>query len=1137
MYQDGASSFVLRTRIFREAFQRNGTAAIHPRTMLERAFHTYAQRPLLGEPAASGSVQWWSFRDCGIVVRQIAQEMQRGIAQARPNAAAVICARNSMGWLLCDWACALAGIPSIVIDASTPMAHALSMADEAAQLHNRCVAAICAEPDQLIEWRAARPGLAEVSVIDARNKLIARGTSCDDVNVASAETAETTDSINVAHASDDLMTCLFSFGSSGAPKPLWFDSQRWAEWGERNPPASKRARIALARRSVRVSCAALFAPLSHGLARRTAWGELLHGGRLGLCNPRGDSGLELLEQIHRIEPTSLSAAPRFYSLYERRFEAERETAITAGMTKEEAYTRALTLVQSLGGRRLNLVAVGGAPVPPELLTFLRTCFGSGGAGGGHAVVSNGYGMTEVPGGIARDGVPLPGVEIKLLHHPSRSAPGDEWAGEAEEGVGEILVKTKRGSIVGTAGAAALDADGWFHTGDLGRWVEYETGERRLQVIERAGFAVKLANGEFFSPQLVEWAFQERCPSILNCVLFAHAGDAAPTAIVVPRRGDLEPADAMHEMRSAALEGRLRSWEIPGRVLIDPGPWDEANGCCSAHGKVRRLAIAQRNGLEAFMTTAGDTAACSRSTITPTESVGTIFEQIVAFLASATDADAAHSLPAAAASWEPGQDWWSMLGEDSVSAAELVSQLPSGSAVTVHDVFELSPWQLRRKAQTGCHKAVLRNGWGNEKDEACLLDAHRIASFWEQEVLPAPRVQHVPIPADGGRCQQTGPCLLLTGATGFLGPHLLHALLASGQWQTIVILVRPPLDRLWSHPVVRDAVDGDSREDKQQCQLRVFAANLSQASLGLSTSDHAELSAMKFDVVIHSGAAVDHARPYSALKPCNVDGSMALLDLVASAQRPPLFIFVSTMSVIPVAHAAIAGGWTGDDESLVPPACATALESGYAQSKLVVEHRLAAAAEKGDVRLVIARLGLMGSASRLPSGVRAEAVHVSELAKRRDWLSLMFCAIEATGASPAGLAAKQRSVAVLPVDIAAAELSKLASHSTVDALLPEVGEAVSPCTIRHLDAACFGIPPRPLSCLLDEIDARRRPSAPPLNREMPYSAWRRLVSAAGPPAVLALAMLPPEGQGGALRLPSGARRRLRERLQLSSDDAK
>ena len=291
-----------------------------------------------------------------------------------------------------------------------------------------------------------------------------------------------------------LVTCLFSFGSAGASKPLWFDAERWAEWGERNPPSSRRARTALARRSVRVSCAALIGPLSHGMARRTAWSELQHGGRIGLCSPRGtgggsqapddklnggsDGSLDILDQIALIAPTQLSAAPRFYVLYQRRYEMELLAAKLAATPLPHTALAAisdtaLAAVRHLGGPRLRFVAVGGAVVPPALLNFLRECFGTGGSGGGRAIVSNGYAMAEVPGGIARDGVPVPGVQLKLL--PRK---------DAGEGEGEILVKTSRGVIVGSEGGASLDADGWFHTGDLGRWVEQEGG-RRLQVIDRS----------------------------------------------------------------------------------------------------------------------------------------------------------------------------------------------------------------------------------------------------------------------------------------------------------------------------------------------------------------------------------------------------------------------------------------------------------------------------------------------------------------------------------------------------------------------------------------------------------------------------------------------------------------------------
>lgn len=62
---------------------------------------------------------------------------------------------------------------------------------------------------------------------------------------------------------------------------------------------------------------------------------------------------------------------------------------------------------------------------------------------------------------------------------------------------------------------------------------------------------------------------------------------------------------------------------------------------------------------------------------------------------------------------------------------------------------------------------------------------------------------------------------------------------------------------------------------------------------------------------------------------------------------------------------------------MPPTCAAALESGYAQSKLVAEHRLASAAADGRIRLHIGRLGLIGAPS-------ATAVKSSRLSERRDW---------------------------------------------------------------------------------------------------------------------------------------------------------
>ena len=136
------------------------------------------------------------------------------------------------------------------------------------------------------------------------------------------------------------VTCLLTLGSTGSPKPLKFSADDWADWCG-SSIKSKRERNALERRSTKVSCQALVAPLAHGLSRRMAWSEVLHGGRLGICDTRGD----IVEQIRKYAPTHLSGAPRFYALYSGKQGA------------------------SLAGPRLRFVAVGGAAVPRSLVAL------------------------------------------------------------------------------------------------------------------------------------------------------------------------------------------------------------------------------------------------------------------------------------------------------------------------------------------------------------------------------------------------------------------------------------------------------------------------------------------------------------------------------------------------------------------------------------------------------------------------------------------------------------------------------------------------------------------------------------------------------------------------------------------------
>jgi O-succinylbenzoic acid--CoA ligase len=171
------------------------------------------------------------------------------------------------------------------------------------------------------------------------------------------------------------------------------------------------------------------------------------------------------------------------------------------------------------------VLVGGAALAPQLHERAVAA--------GVAVVTT-YGMSETAGGCVYDGIPLDGVRVEL-----------EEGGRIRLG-GPPLADGYLGDPELTAAAFA---DGWFRTGDLGRW---RAG--RLEVLGRADDMI-ITGGENVAPAAVEQVLTAQEGVTAACVVGVadpEWGQVVAAAVVLD--GPLDPAltDRLHTAVRAAL---------------------------------------------------------------------------------------------------------------------------------------------------------------------------------------------------------------------------------------------------------------------------------------------------------------------------------------------------------------------------------------------------------------------------------------------------------------------------------------------------------------------------------------------------------------------------------------------------------
>lgn len=209
---------------------------------------------------------------------------------------------------------------------------------------------------------------------------------------------------------------------------------------------------------------------------------------------------------------------------------------------------------------LKVFICGGASVPPSLVRTAAGYFE-------RAVVSRVYGSTEVPvatvGVMRRDDVAHAAetdgcaglADIKLVEHSA-----------APTGEGEICARGPQmllGYLHAEDETASFDAEGFFRSGDVGRWVD----GRYLVVTGRAKDII-IRNGENISPKEVE-DMLVRHPDIAEIAIVglpdARTGERA-CAVIVPKT---LPGPDVASLRSFLDALKVATFKVPEQVVI----WD------------------------------------------------------------------------------------------------------------------------------------------------------------------------------------------------------------------------------------------------------------------------------------------------------------------------------------------------------------------------------------------------------------------------------------------------------------------------------------------------------------------------------------------------------------------------------------
>jgi long-chain acyl-CoA synthetase len=532
---------------------------------------------------------------------------ERGV---RPGDRVALLSENRPEWAITDLATQLIGGVNVSIYTSLPPAKVgYILRDSGAQV---CVVSVPVQRKKIEAILDECPALETVIVMDEMpddpppalthwSDALETGTPYwtqheDELNALAADVAP-----------DDPSALIYTSGTTGEPKGVILTHRNFCS----NVKAALQ-RVPFGEEDHHLS----FLPLSHAFERTAGHTAILAA---GATISYAESVEAVSQNLQEVQPTVMISVPRMFEKVYTRVTKQAEEggalkqkvfewAVRAGekhaaaeqtggagpwLKAQKALAHRLvfsTLHEKLGGN-LKFAVSGGAALPKDIGTFFQA------AG---VTIIEGYGLTETapvmtvnPMNAPRYGTVghvLPGVSVAIQSLENESilgvVSGNDYPTGTTTADGEILVKGPN-VMQGywqrpEETRAAFDPDGWYHTGDVGRF-----DDGYLQITDRIKHMIVSRGGKNVYPGPIEETFKTK--GWIDQIVVLGEDRPFLTALAVPDFASLRMWARDQGVDEAAHSDAelIEHDEVQG--LFDQA-FTEYNRDAAAHEKIRNFRL-------------------------------------------------------------------------------------------------------------------------------------------------------------------------------------------------------------------------------------------------------------------------------------------------------------------------------------------------------------------------------------------------------------------------------------------------------------------------------------------------------------------------------------------------------------------